>query len=1621
MAAKKKSKSKGRASKKKISKNVSSLSSGKKTSNRRTADLAGASVETSDPVSKSSEIESKFINSEDEFIQAIRLERIEKGFGFMPLVGAGLSAASGVPLIREIEGYLHKCIALALGVKPEVSQGKPEKYHKKWRWHPQHDEWPPISVGQSYRSEDTDWQLRIGQDVDQLTSLMKNDVQGFWSDYPEVKLFIEAYGATAEWRTSLNFLARLREKDSPEGKILSLGAVDAHVYDNFFLSSVLGKTPTLGHRMLARLANPLGVGTIVTLNFEDLIEQAFLDIQNPLTVYAVHHHAGLPAYHSKFGKNVLIKMHGDRYGLRADYSLDEMPSVEDCRHFTSYLARRTISPKEWEGYIKGNGKIPARNHLLVVGLAVQEERILELIRNAKTVLEDDFKVYWIAYTESDAKQANARLESLFGASPKDGDTSSGGAQYKVIQHHFVGLLFYNIYQHLTGSLPPDGAIFPARARVAVPPTSFDRSVFDDKEESKNAVELASEIDGAIDRCFEDVAETENPRKLVVVHSDFSESKAVNEKFYGIVSSASLSFSSQLNKGRQAVWLDLGEVADADSLYELLLHTVARKAGVMNWMPVLAQSSEYDLGMSKTDLAQARQQELARITHNPDKKWIIYLNARSGGAGANFVSVESYDEKFDKSGPNGWLDRGVPSPQYLEPGEHGKSHSTSTLENWTYPNTNCGADFIDLIDGFCRRECPNIAVVLLCSKRKDHEQTLFNHLSQGDYIDLPITKSCFNEGEMSAKLVVERAEQWIEDGGKDEGEERKRFLFACSSVNRVRSPSLLWSWAFHGGGEIGDDHSLRSRSAKTSNWLKELHKMHVVRLQTGGFVWMEFDIRRELRGRLRQKYGVTDEIIPRIHQGIAEWYSHLHVSSRSSRAATEAAYHQCIRTRFLLERVPGEYEKQVCDEITHQVLQSLGAAIRMLKQARPSILSDGFTQGTCQRLEHLRYKQCRDKIVQRVLDDYNPDTKKGLGKRRLLDPGEETINADKIDAAIKEFEYLTCSLNFEIAQEIGNHLHAFKRIHELEKLNQSSSVRMSLKTKNCFASLGIATRSPVFSNKWLSYGFAVAQYDLMDELETVFNDDRTRDQICDEIRTRTRVWLQREAEKITGKSNCAIHEDVKLQLATGVVKLLQRKMQASLCEALHARSLLRRGVPFQAGSGNTILVTMFDTAFLERKNGRRKAKERRFVRFKDAKGQVVGEVNYDDVGVDSLKVPTTRRIKQGEFITFDLGLSKGAWRTASQCYDLAIEAKRAIQRDGLRYQERQEGRFHNTREVSKDGIASWFDDQQRLDTQHALCLALAGDYSKAFRRLNEAESFLVELPNSHGMEQAIIDLHRAAIFQLQALSGAKDSLNPIFRSVYMPGEKEIEIWENVTTSLDNVGKEAEFGNVALALLEDSLQSLDRANPILKRHRKNAWWTTWNFELRMKLVEYELRAAFSGSPCNSLPYLGTKDAPCNMPTELDGLLDNSRRMIRMDVYRLARIVESYSSCLLILGMWRKDVLGRYEKSIDDNTADRHDPNLVLEALHLHVREKNMLAWLANVDAEAGNSTCVVGALPVLKKLIVAREALDKMEVRTRLAPEVSYYVKDVIYYAERVAKFTSENLKRTKTIRIVPKKN
>ena len=71
------------------------------------------------------------------FIEEI--QRVQgRGFGFIPFIGAGFSAASGIPLIRQMNEYLRRCIFLALGTYHDSSD------HAREPWNPRTDSWPPL-------------------------------------------------------------------------------------------------------------------------------------------------------------------------------------------------------------------------------------------------------------------------------------------------------------------------------------------------------------------------------------------------------------------------------------------------------------------------------------------------------------------------------------------------------------------------------------------------------------------------------------------------------------------------------------------------------------------------------------------------------------------------------------------------------------------------------------------------------------------------------------------------------------------------------------------------------------------------------------------------------------------------------------------------------------------------------------------------------------------------------------------------------------------------------------------------------------------------------------------------------------------------------------------------------------------------------------------------------------------------------------------------------------------------------------------------------------------------------------------------------------------------------------
>lgn len=99
--------------------------------------------------------------------------------------------------------------------------------------------------------------------------------------------------------------------------------------------------------------------------------------------------------------------------------------------------------------------------------------------------------------------------------------------------------------------------------------------------------------------------------------------------------------------------------------------------------------------------------------------------------------------------------------------------------------------------------------------------------------------------------------------------------------------------------------------------------------------------------------------------------------------------------------------------------------------------------------------------------------------------------------------------------------------------------------------------------------------------------------------------------------------------------------------------------------------------------------------------------------------------------------------------------------------------------------------------------------------------------------------------------------------------------------------------AKSLVTDSLRFLNRAEPVLRERRRNVWWTTWYFERHLRAIALSIWASVTETQ-TPIPFLGLEAAMRKTATIADLLIEDSIRMIRVDAYRLATIVDAYSSC-------------------------------------------------------------------------------------------------------------------------------
>ena len=141
-----------------------------------------------------SEAQERAPDSRGAVIEDIRAS-IKNGYGIVPLIGSGMSAASGIPAGRDYQAYLFYCLARVFGSDGQSKKRPP--------WNPRTLHWPEYTAVPKYddvRAAMLAWSLALQQELDGASTPVR----------PHERYAADAKwqtsGAVADWRATLHLL-----------------------------------------------------------------------------------------------------------------------------------------------------------------------------------------------------------------------------------------------------------------------------------------------------------------------------------------------------------------------------------------------------------------------------------------------------------------------------------------------------------------------------------------------------------------------------------------------------------------------------------------------------------------------------------------------------------------------------------------------------------------------------------------------------------------------------------------------------------------------------------------------------------------------------------------------------------------------------------------------------------------------------------------------------------------------------------------------------------------------------------------------------------------------------------------------------------------------------------------------------------------------------------------------------------------------------------------------------------------------------------------------------------------------------------------------------------------------
>lgn len=786
-------------------------------------------------------------------IESIKAAR-ESGLGIVPLIGSGMSAASGIPAGLDYQAYLFYCLARVFG-----SDGNGKKMPM---WDPSTLRWPEYSDVPIYDDlylSMSKWASdmmkvvykekfvqadpeNVSEDSlvvfgETFTSHKNKTAANIWArdlaekdkyDYPRW----QAAGAVADWRAILKLLSRLKIFNGT----VKIKHPDDRVIDSFFVNLMKNKRPNSAHMLLAHLNDILRIKIILTTNFDNLIEQAFQSIYIPIVSFDVHLDANLPDADFVRAQRSIVKMHGGRYGLRADYSLDKYPTNDEIVKFVAYLS-----------FYK-NDKfqlVENQRNLLVIGVSGNELRTVALICQAMIKLPE-MTVFWLCYREDEAETVFRTFRYTFldfGSDIEQNELITMlQKRLKISVASNLSLFLFELYQNIFLSLPPGGVQF--HAVWALPPRPNQT--------------IIEKVDNDVIRIKRQISCTFDGEPIVLSGG------------YGISSLGSATFYA-LSSIYQCGWINLHENFNPIDFAFSIINLLAYQLGVTGLIPTYVDRN------STGDLKPLKRM-MKKILRYSTRRSIIFVNGRE-------YPGEPESEAYKKWRENRWFVKLYDVLKEMLPDFTG----AKTTVQYVFIHWSVEPDF-PKDEKHSYHLCFNL---------------LPNAVSIWDEFDSIDIYRTYNEVIDKYKVSQSLKTTLREKAFKIEGDRYRleRFVLAMTFFRNPCYQSILHSWMFISSpcpfSDDNDNDELRYYEAKV--YLEILRKCRAIRDDDGQFTFMHNGTAEEYRKRFRTKHRSRFYFeAANCNHGIADWYMKLYRASGDVVAACESLHHRFSSILFTLE-------------------------------------------------------------------------------------------------------------------------------------------------------------------------------------------------------------------------------------------------------------------------------------------------------------------------------------------------------------------------------------------------------------------------------------------------------------------------------------------------------------------------------------------------------------------------------------------------------------------------------------------------------------------------------------------------------------------------------------------------